>query len=247
MHYKHHYRKLIICLFALVLCTLTSCGIITKTRYGNGFKMELSIKKGEGADSAYVNKYIINKKSYRVKNQENRETAIDLKSHFSPAPNTLTPLNNYSINSTLGSEHIDKPRPFSKDIETPHEKLVSDTTKPVSGRKDVPKPHIEPHAKASGFLFYGGFIGYIISLIAAYGLPSLVFLSFLPFIFGIVMLVGFIFAIIGLAKIRDARKYDNVSLRGKGIAISVIVLYGLGIIYALASILFLYLILASIF
>lgn len=200
-------------ILSIIVCValISSCGVITKTRYGNGVKVELgnglfakrekteelkaekAVKVGNlsKVESAFVS-------NSKINNEEIIQQDTFDKSEYTINDNKLN-IKNFNLfnrNTQLKSKVIEK-----------------------SNYSEIP---VEPHAEIAGWLFYCGLVGMFIPIINLF--------AFLA------MLAGFVLAIIALVKINSS----EYQLRGKGLAISIIVVYPLIIIL---SILLIYLIL----
>lgn len=202
---------------ALVL--LNSCGIITKTRYGNGLKLNLGerFRKEQGQAGTVRER----KKPERrlVFKPVSEEETLSAPQH---APEK-------AVMAATPSKTVKKLQNFGKAGSIRHhdtrvsapEKTISKTAQGVQNYR----PPIEPNVKIGAILFYGG----ILTNIFLSGVSSAVAANVLGIIVSIAILLGFILSWIGLSNIRDS----GGAFRGKGIAISVIILFILGLIYIL--------------
>jgi len=232
--------ELLVFSFALIVLIFSGCGVITKTHYGNGLKLNLErAQKANHIDSNYL-KAVAARKAKRLKQnqallaQQTEKISLQvIKESKTNSPKRK------SIPNSLESDYKKQLPITNHTFETPASiKLETvtegDTTQPISGRKDTPDTEIEEHTEIAGYVFYGSIIGYILSsLLSIILFPALIYVTLL---FGIGLLIGFIFAIIGLGKIKEAKKEKNLKLKGKGLAISIIVTYAIMVLYAILSI-----------
>jgi hypothetical protein len=195
------YKSTLVVVLAILL---SSCSVLTKTRYGNGIKLNLEwgLFSKQKADSAYLKKHHTPR--------ENRPTgAAPIDDHT----DILKPeqMRNIPSDSLFSSTIINVPQ--QQGIANPDftkTAISQQQIKEIKGNSTEPEPTItkapfEKNAKIAGWLFYGG----IITLAIGIGI--------------IAMLVGFIYAIRALKKIKEEEKKGN-HLRGKGLALSIIII-----------------------
>ena len=188
-------NAILIGIFSLLL---SSCGVLTQTRYGNGIKLNLEwgLFSKQKVDSAYLKKY--------HKPRENRtSTAATIEDHT----HILKPEKMQSIpkDFLFPSNIIEAPKQqciangFTKKEFTP--KPIKEFTRDSVQHASDKKGKYEKHAVLAAVFFWGG----IFSIV---GFP--------------LSIVGFILAIISLRNIKREKKKGN-HLRGKGLALSVII------------------------
>ncbi len=185
---KNIYLKILFVIFIF-----SSCGIISKTRYGNGYKLNIEFNKKE------KNKYFVAKSAQKKtlnlsKLLEKRDQKTDSNT-FSTYFVETGPLHKVSkLKIDYKFEKVKKPISKLKNINVQKTLLEN---KPKTEKKPL-----EKHIKVAAWLFYGG----------------LVLIIFLPLIGGLMMLAGFILAIISYINIRRS----GYELRGEGLAVSII-------------------------
>lgn len=225
-------------LLCLNILLLSGCGIFTKTYHGNGLKFngESGLFSKQQDDSFYLKKYYAKKALNKAASPETDQAsdAVTKQPMATLIADTLAMplLQKVAIDDTPGE---------IKQVET-HQEINSehnaDSTKPVTGIKDI---GYDANAKAAGWLFYGGMIMRVgaLFLISLNPIFSLIFILLTA-----AMLAGFVLAIISLVRIKDERRRANY-LRGRGLSLSIIILFALGILLTLATIALYIAILAS--
>lgn len=213
-------------LFAAIML-LSSCGILTRTRYGNGLKLNLgSGLKKEQPSTASVKK---EKKTAKLQFRPVFEESIpdQVSDTFKTEAAGTSGLMKQNEKSKPRKLPVAKGSRFEKYLakSQKHREKEAETMSP--GVRDYRAP-MEPNVKIGAILFYGSLIGsYLIQVTSDIA-------TVLGPLMGLAMLIGFILAWIGLSNIRDS----GGAYRGKGVAISIIVLFILGILYILLVLLF---------
>jgi hypothetical protein len=209
--------KNIITLLFLVLFTLSSCGVISKTRYGNGLKINLDFGKDPEKNVVAKNSKAKKKSTVKIQNTQNQfeETTVfssEIASVNSPFTNIENKTSN--ANSTLNQfpkkpilEKIDKKKAILKTYLKPNQIKLSNDDRPL-----------ERNAKWAAILFYGGLILALIIPIIPFFMSALCLL-----------LASFSLGVI---------KTSNYAYRGYGLARSIL------IVFFAAFLLFLFLIAA---
>lgn len=215
-------QKYIVITFIISL-TLSSCGIITKARYGNGLKLNLEFGKDHEKK--------LSKKSVKVKKMKLMKQDTSLLLTF--AENThLNEPDEASIIHTVGQNETRSSHQLSennKTISHNHSSTHWNKTKPVLKKIKTDaksKAPIEPNSKAAGYLFYGSLALTAILSILNIAVPIISIILFLAW------LLGFILAIVGLKKI----KQSGDKFRGYGLDISIIVISILIVVLSIAGI-----------
>jgi len=195
-------RKIFVVIFALAL--LSSCGVMTKTRYGNGLKLDLGnniLAKKDKETELKAEKAI--KKGVEYSKPIFQNSIAKEPNKVIIQQDTLIRLNDEVKNNTSFKKDK-KPLKWIKEIK---DNVIS---KPLNVKyNDAP---FEKNAIWAGILFYGGVL---------LGLTTI-----FPLISGLMVLIGFILAIVSLGKI----KKSGGLYRGKGLAISIVVIFGLFIL-----------------
>lgn len=191
-------------LLFLVLVTLSSCGVITKARYGNGLKINLDFGKNS-------EKNVVAKKSKEKRKQtpilQQTQTPIEettlLSSDIVTAITPFSNLENEVYKSNLEINQIPK-KPLLDKIEN-KKAILKSYLKPNQPKlKNDDRPY-ERNAMWGGILFYGGlFLG-----------------LFIPFISIVMVLPGLLFSAYSLGVI----KTSGYAYRGYGMALSVLAVY----------------------
>jgi hypothetical protein len=197
----------IISLFVCAAC-LSSCGVLSRARYGNGWK--LNIESNPFARSApkaakknQVRKYRDSVTEKRVVDHPQTEPLGHVSSVSDQVPEMIVAAKEkakLSKGKRLGKLYpaaaLKKPVAMGQDVS-------------VSQDYYVP---VEPTVRTAAYLFYGGMIASLIPYVSILGYLA--------------MTVGFILAIIGLRNL----KLSDYAYRGHGLALSIVILYLLGLI-----------------
>jgi hypothetical protein len=193
-----------ITLLFIVLVTLSSCGVISKARYGNGLKINLDFGKDTEKNVVAKNSKAKKKSTVKIQNTQNQveETTVfstEIASTISPFTNTENETSN--ANSTLNQfpkkpilEKIEKKKGIIKSYLKPNQVKLSNDDRPL-----------ERNAKWAAILFYGG-------MILALVIPIL------PFLMSV---LGLLLASFSLGVI----KTSNYAYRGYGLALSVLIVF----------------------
>ena len=235
-------KTLLVFAIGAFMLFLSSCGVFTKTQYDNGIKFngEYGLFSKQKEDSFYLKRYYA-KRAFK----RNRDMGVEQQAHsrsIKPRQQHEYPESNTSDDFTsyveVESVHWNKSNQKGVVRRLQPKSELADSTKPISGRKDI---GYDRNAKAAGWLFYGGMFmrvatAFLIGLSPIFAVVSL--------LFGLGMIVGFIFAIISLVKIKEERERGNY-LRGRGLSISVVVIFGLSIVFTIVSIIALAILLAT--
>jgi fumarate reductase subunit D len=208
-----------ITLLFIVLVTLSSCGVISKARYGNGLKINLDFGKDSEKNVVAKNSKAKKKSTVKIQNTQNQfeETTVfstEIASSISPFNNieNETSYSNLTLNQIPKKpilEKIEKKKAILKTYLKPNQVKLSNDDRPL-----------ERNAKWAAILFYGG-------MILALVIPIL------PFLMSI---AGLLLASFSLGVI----KTSNYAYRGYGLARSILVVF-------LASILLSLLLVAALF
>jgi hypothetical protein len=207
--------------WVLAICLLSSCGVITKTRYGNGLKLNLGLNVFRNEKSIKADRE--SKRPGKVLNGAFRREKVEI-----PASATVI-FTESPVPEALSSPGLQSKARVPAVIRNKYREIRKQLKKgssPNTGNNNgMP---LEPNTLAAGILFYGGLIGYIVMTYNLFIVPPL-----MPTLCSIAMLVGFILAIVGLRKIRNSDEYS-----GYGLAISILVVAGLIVLAFLAIIAF---------
>ena len=205
---------------AVVAILFSSCGVVTKARYGNGLKLNLGERWA--------------KTKTKADKPENRKQARK-KLLFRPAePEPIADEGNTALNSGKAAEaHTTAPgtealkqNPRKTDVRKTPEASDKPSDRQVQNGADNAARPMEPNVKIASVLFYGSLIFYFLYN----GIIGATLISIL----GLCILIAFILAWIGLSNI----KQSFGGYAGKGMAISIIVLFILMLTYVLIVILF---------
>lgn len=205
---------------AAVAILFSSCGVVTKARYGNGLKLNLGERWA--------------KTETKADKPENRKQARK-KLLFRPAePEPIADESNTALNSSKAAETLVsdantaalKQNPIKTDVRKTPEALDKPSDRQVQSGADNAARPMEPNVKIASVLFYGPMIIFL--------LYSGIIGAALSSILGLCMLIAFVLAWIGLSNI----KQSFGGYAGKGMAISIIVLFILMVTYVLIVLLF---------
>ncbi|MDP2176402.1 MAG: hypothetical protein Q8K70_10885 [Bacteroidota bacterium] len=209
-------------LFLSLLFLLSSCGVITKARYGNGLKLNLETRlfsKNKNEDQS--KKTILKNKIKPTQTNEKKDSVIFVGEEFNidePETNTLQNFSESPIlNRPLLENKPNKTSLKSKIRDLKDEISVKKLLNPIVKKQvknDGYRP-FEPNAIWAGVLFYGSYF--------------LLLIPPLSFIASISSLIGIILAFVSLRKI----KLSGGLYRGYGLAISIIILFIISLLYLL--------------
>lgn len=193
--------KIYACLFALI--GLQSCGIVTKTRYGNGLKINLG---------------------NRLENEKHQTNFNFSKSKFKPQlklsnyKHNSIPLEN--INPISSIQHFTKAKSKSLKTNSAFKHPISSISilkgiKIYKNYKTIEPPKfkkkVEPHTKIGGILFYASILGLVVlSYFPVFILVNLMVLA---------LLAGIVLTLIG----KKVLKKNPEQFRGKGFMWSVLI------------------------
>lgn len=213
-------------LFISVILLLSSCGVITKARYGNGLKLNIE-----------SNLFARKDKSETPKTPAKKKKTLP---HISDAPVATSPIiitDSSSlttiIHSGSTSENTNKNSTLieqKKSIKKAPAKLkgISKVLHPLKKYVDDKKNRkIEPNTELAAWLFYGSLV-----LNFAFIYSGLVIPGIVSTLLSIATIVGVVLAFVGLRKI----KLSGNEYRGYGIDISIIVLFFLAVLYLMLMI-----------
>ena len=205
-----------------LLILLNSCGVITKTRYGNGFKLNIEsnlFSKGDDKKTPKSKKTVktkdeVGKNDVKIgTNKIETNDAID----FNDAPSERE-----IVQKPISISSRNLLKKCKSEVELNEKIHVSS---PEEKSQNAERKPIEPNTEIAGWLFYGSIA---VSLAIAF---AGIYIPFLSTILGIMTLVGFILALVGLRKIRlSGDKYS-----GYGLAVSIIAIYAIALIISLLS------------
>lgn len=208
--------------FTLLLCLINSCGIVSKARYGNGFKLHL-----------WESKACENKKTNPGKSTSKmRLSGIRFLPVKDSIEHTLNPHHSIPSMSTFKSES----KPPASDVVNkrnfPQTQDLKRNHKPLNSAENSELRPLEPVTKRAAIIFYGTLA--LIYITHYLGVFSPLLVSF----FGLTLLLGFVLAWVGLSNIRHS--YN--AFGGRGLAVSIIVLYITMLLYMLMMLLIILLI-----
>lgn len=205
-------------LILAILIFFTSCGLITKSRYTAGYKLNIELlqKDNEKSIQVIAKKKILGKfekKSLFLSKTTLKKSYL---SEFSDKEFNLKKVNEIYF---LIKEHnsIQKKVGINKSL-IQKDEISIEKNDSLKIRKHPP---MEPNAKWAGIIFYGG---YLLSYIIAFlGIPFLSILS------SIAIIAGFVLAMISYKQYHQ----KGNPYRGEGLALSIIILFILSFVLAL--------------
>ena len=205
---------------AVVAILFSSCGVVTKARYGNGLKLNLGERWA---------------KTETPENKGPQTKKAAKKWLLRPVePEPIADEGSTAINSSKAAE-AEATRPNTAafkqnakktDVRKTPEASDKPSDRQVQNGADNAARPMEPNVKIASVLFYGSLIFYFLYN----GIIGATLISIL----GLCILIAFILAWIGLSNI----KQSFGGYAGKGMAISIIVLFILMVTYVLIVILF---------
>lgn len=203
-YYFCYLMKSKLTLLFIVLVTLSSCGVITKARYGNGLKINLDF--GKNSEKNVVAKKSKEKRKATPILQQTQTPVEENTLLSSDVVNAITPFSNFEnevYKSNLEINQIPK-KPLLDKIEKKKATLKSYLKPNQPKLKNDDRPY-ERNAMWGGILFYGGlFLG-----------------LFIPFISVVMVLPGLLLSAYSLGVI----KTTGYAYRGYGMALSVLAVY----------------------
>jgi hypothetical protein len=188
----------------VILITLSSCGVISKARYGNGLKINLDFGKKSEKNIALKNSKEKKKPTVKIQNIQNQvEETTDFSTEIASSISPFNNIENETSYSNLTLNQIPK-KPLLDKIEK-KKAILKSYLKPNQPKlKNDERPY-ERNAMWGGILFYGGlFLG-----------------LFIPFISIVMVLPGLLLSSYSLGVI----KTSGYAYRGYGMALSVLVVY----------------------
>lgn len=223
-------------LFMVLLSGLmNSCGVIQKSRYGNGLHIDLFSRAHHSFDSARLielrTKY---KKEAKERPCSGREILLpDYKPQIKETNDSLNGskiIHEIQSTSVIGDKEVSpekndsiylKVKPFEFEPPLPYE----------DNKKELEDGGWEPHAAAAGYAWLGSFVLNIVGAILTSSsvVEGLIFIGVIFSSLAFILLIAaLILAIIGLVNIRFA-KAEGKKLKGEGVSIAIITLFILGI------------------
>ncbi len=207
---------------------LGSCGVISKTRYGNGLKLNIEtnlFSKGEDQTEKTKQKHVPRKRiSIKPVVASPVKPVLDDKLP-GEVSEVYTPVND----SAVQVDPVEKARQPLKQGFGKVKEVVIQKVKQVAplmpNDKDYRGDPMEPNSLAAGILFYGAVL---ISILGTSLMLPEAFFTILP----LAVIAGFILAFIALHK----HKISGYAYSGYGLALSIVIIGGL---YLLAGIIFL--------
>lgn len=198
----------------IALISISSCGIITKTRYGNGLKFNLISKSekqlvfpaSKRKNNALLNKPIITAENKTLKN-ELLVSALELDHPAHLPAIKMKQIGNFQKSSFIASQKIKTPVKIN----------------PKDSSSNYKSRPIEPHVKAGGILFYGSIFGIL--------LAGLLNLPFIMSMLGISLFVGIVFSFIG----KRFMKLRPDTYKGYGLMWSVLITCSIFLIISLLN------------
>lgn len=193
--------KIYVCIFALI--GLQSCGIVTKTRYGNGLKINLGNRL---ENEKHQNNYSSSKSKFKpqLKLSNFKHNSIPLE-NINPISSIqhFTKTKSKSFKTNAAIKHPISSIPLLKGIKIYKDYKTKDPSKT--------KKKVEPHVKIGGILFYASTLG----LIVLSYLPVLILLNLLVLTF----MAGIVLTFVG----KKFMKKNPNQFRGYGLMWSVLI------------------------
>jgi hypothetical protein len=187
----------------IALLVLQSCGMVTKTRYGNGLKLNLGIRN-EKENPQVPNRF--------AKSNLKPQVNLNFSSHADIPFENLKPV------SSLKTFPKNKSKSFKTNTVLMHSKSKTSYLKEITLKKNYKilepsktKKKIEPHVKIGGILFYASILGSIIM--------SLFPIPLLASILGLSLLAGIVLTLVG----KRFMKKNPDQFRGNGLLWSVLI------------------------
>lgn len=202
------YCTWMICLFLCMSC-LSSCGVLSRARYGNGWKLNIESNlfarsAPKAAKKNPVRKYRDSGTETHMVFHPHKQPLVHASAEAGEGPEMVIP-EKASLAKVKRHRKWDvMPAMDSRLVKYPDASRNNDYYVPV-----------EPTVRMAAYLFYGGIIAS--------------FIPYINFIAYLAMTAGFILAIIGLRNL----KLSDYAYRGYGLALSIVILYLLGLILML--------------
>lgn len=216
-----------------VILLLSSCGVITKARYGNGLKLNIESNLFARKDKSETPKTPAKKKKMVPQVTDVPVAAVPT---ISIDSNVLNSSIQSGASTEIPNTHsalIDKKK-FQKKVPA-KSKGISKVLNPIKKLVDDKKnKKIEPNTEIAAWLFYGSLVLNFALIYSGLAIPGII-----STLLSIATIVGVVLAFVGLRKI----KLSGNEYRGYGIDISIIVLFFLSILYLMFVIALLFLLL----
>jgi hypothetical protein len=216
-----------------VILPLSSCGVITKARYGNGLKLNIESSLFARKDKSEAPKTPAKKKKIVPQVTDEPMAAERNKSTDSFA--SITSIQSGSSTEILNtnSAHTDKKKLQKK--EPAKSKGISKVLNPIKKIVDDKKnKKIEPNTEIAAWLFYGSLVLNALLIYSGLAIPGII-----SALLSIASILGVVLAFVGLRKI----KLSGNEYKGYGTALSIIILFFLSILYLMFIIALLFLLL----
>lgn len=221
----------------LTLFVFSSCGIIETTRYGNGLKLNTEIFSKTTIDSGGFKKAL--QKSRERQGKQSHQGQEKKAPYAAVNKEVVEEIEHYK---NVASQQKKGERPVPQAVNAAQRnKSKADTarpeTKPVysNTKTKASKPPVEKNAKLAGFMYFGSYLLNLIflALLSVESFATMEVTLFLVYVLpGLGMLIGFVLAIIAISKIKTAKK-EGKKLRGFGISVAIISLFGISVLIAL--------------
>lgn len=204
--------------YLLALCfLLNSCGVISHSRYGNGFRLNLFENWGREKDDtekvAQKTEKTPKKSDVDIVEITSGYEVEDIAISEDIIPEEAELISENSISSIQENLSLNP----AQIALSPTKEIKKNGNDP---RQTIEERPMEPISRIAGILFYGSYIGAII--FALLDLPVFG-------IFGFFILLGFVLACIGLNKINRSGGY----YAGRGLDISIIVIFSVSFLFSL--------------
>lgn len=211
--------KILLPTSALLILVFSSCGIITKARYGNGFK--LNIESG-----LFAKKDQSSPKISAAKKRSKSPEMPPFKATSSFDFVAVDSIKQNTMNVTLIQSHTTQITQFENPVKLLKKepkrqfKQFLKPAKTFSTKNDT--RILEPNVTLAAVLFYGSIIANALILSGSALVPPIVFA-----VLGIAYLLGLVFAFIGLRNIRQSAE----QYKGKRLAKSIVIVFFAFLLY----------------
>jgi hypothetical protein len=206
----------------ILLITMSSCGVITKARYGNGLKLNVEFNGFKREKQKEKTTTIrVSRKDKALEKTVEKETLTEVVD----TAISMVPSVSASIEKIADEEKnkVSKTKKFfngaKKVIKAEVAKVVAQ--KPNKRNGEGP---MEPNTLVAAILFYGSIV-----LQVALSFSEFAFIPGLSTVLSLCVLAGFILAIVGLHK----HKRSDYAYSGYGLALSIVIIAGLYLLIAL--------------
>ncbi len=216
-----------------VILLLSSCGVITKARYGNGLKLNIESSLFARKDKSEAPKTPAKKK--KIVPQVTDEPMAAEPNISTDSFVSITSIQSGSSTEILNtnSAHTDKKKLQKK--EPAKSKGISKVLNPIKKIVDDKKnKKIEPNTEIAAWLFYGSLVLNALLIYSGLAIPGII-----SALLSIASILGVVLAFVGLRKI----KLSGNEYKGYGTALSIIILFFLSILYLMFIIALLFLLL----